>query len=120
MRILDTEHGPRMVARAIPLTTGEHDVLVPPASHANRNLGRRISGGPRVRSRRRSQIQGVGVGAQVLRDRNTNQRLYYQSNGVGRQFFMPSFLVNLPEDRLESLNPPLQLTSRGHDMYWKT
>lgn len=70
LRVLDTEHGPRMAARALSLAAGEHYVLVPPASYADWGRDHRISGcGPRVRFRRRSQVQGMGVRAQVLRDR---------------------------------------------------
>lgn len=97
VRILDTEHGPRMVARAVPLVAGEHDVPVPPAGHAVRSSGSRISsgGGPRAPGRR-YQVQGMGVGAEVLRDRSADPRLHDQPDGMGRQLVVSSVLqVNL-------------------------
>lgn len=72
MRVLDSEHRPRMVARAVPLVAGEHDVLVPSAGHARQPRRSRIPGGGW-----RPQVQGVGVRAQVLRDRSADQRLQH-------------------------------------------
>lgn len=92
VRVLDKEHGPRVAARPIPLFAGEHDLLVPPASHARRSGGYRIPG--RSRIWRRSQVQGMGVRSQVLRDRRPGPWLYDQPNGVGRKFILSSFLVS--------------------------
>lgn len=91
VRVLDPEHRPRMAARAVPLVAGEHDLLVPPASHARQPGRRAISAGGRP-----LQVQGVGVRAQVLRDRLADSRLQHKPDGVGRQFVLSSLLVNMP------------------------
>lgn len=92
MWILDTEHGPWLVARALPLFTGEHDLLVSFASHSSRYRGCRISGGSWFRLR--SQVQGMGIRTQVLRDRPSDSRLFDQLDGVGRKLFLSSILVS--------------------------
>lgn len=78
-----------MVARAVPFFAGKHKMLVPSTSDAYGSPGRRMSGG---RSRNRAQVQGMGVRAQVLRDRPADQGLHHQPDGVGREFVLPSFL----------------------------
>lgn len=96
VRVLDTEHGPWVAALTVPFATGKHHVLVPPSGYAGYRTG---SHGIPVRwswhhQQWRAQIQGVGVSAQVLRDRRTGPRLHDQLDGVGWQLFLPSFWVN--------------------------
>lgn len=82
-----------MATRTLPLSAGKHDMLVPSTSYADQSCGRRISGKPRIGHGWRSQVQGMGIRAQVLRDRRSASGLHDQLDGVGRKFFLPSFLV---------------------------